>query len=496
MLLQKYSSGLADFAALQSVTPERALPPTAHPGPLRPPPPQQVMFRQLGSTQGGYGHSGDRATSRSAHSGQFRLPHRRQGHSGPAPRPRTPTTTTTTQPHPDSTTAEDGGSPHSRSSPAGTLGGAPLRSGSSLQAGRRGPAQGGGAWSGKGRKDVNLPYVITPEGSRWSSRVFQGLAKGNRMRICAEAAECLVPGAKQRLSAGEVLPVNITFWDAEREAWPELPGMLKRGSAGHYYISVDSQNGMQDCTLVEGVTDLRGLRGQQAVVLSRRGGWVVLARRYMPWEQRGEQQQEQGEQQQQRQGLEGDAAALGPHEQRGGNEGAGVGDAGQSSVQLPARNAGTTPKPRVLELPPGTPVPQLPQPVLRVDVTGRPKHGEVVFEVDTSATASPAGRANSWRWRRQHVGGHRQCGVGAAGGVSRQGLWRSCAVHWFAPPKRPGGAHCAGREGVLPAAAAIAAGHWCGARGTAANAAAAWGDGAGAGGWWRGPGPARAARRR
>ncbi len=86
--------------------------------------------------------------------------------------------------------------------------------------------------------------------------MFQGLAKGNRMRICAEAAECLVPGAKQRLSVGEVLPVPITYWDAEREVWPELPGMLKQASDGIYYLSVEFRNSTQDQTLAEGVTGL------------------------------------------------------------------------------------------------------------------------------------------------------------------------------------------------------------------------------------------------
>lgn len=252
---------------------------------------------------------------------------------------------------------------------------------SSLQAGRRGPAEGGGGtWSDRRRKGINLPYIITPDESRWSPRVFQGFGQGNRVRVSAEAAECLVPGAKQQLAAagGEPLPVPITFWDVDREAWTELLGVLKRDSEWHYYLSVDSQKGLQGCTLVECVT---GVRGRRPVVLSVRNGWVVLAPCYDSWKLEGQQQQQHGETEQ---GLEGDGAQ-GWHDSHDGDEDAGVRDPGQSNVQLPAGSVGTSPEPRVFELPPGTPVPQLPQPVLWMDVTGPPKHREVVFAVNMSA---------------------------------------------------------------------------------------------------------------
>ncbi len=153
--------------------------------------------------------------------------------------------------------------------------------------------------------------------------------------------------------------------------WREVGGSLERNSKGHYLLKKRIWTGARDETLVMGVM---GLRGQQPVVLSRRGGWVVVAPRYMPWEQQGEQQGQQGEQQDAEQGQQGKQRdrrrrrlrQLQPEHQRGNLQEGGSEDVGPGQ---PAGSAGSVPlEPLVFELPPGTPVPQLPHPVSQISL--------------------------------------------------------------------------------------------------------------------------------
>ncbi len=365
-------------------------------------------------------------TRTSAHSRpQLHLPHRRS-----RPRPRDPTTTTTAPPHPDSTIAEENRPESTLNGPAGF--GAVIRRvlfpwdslgiGSGLWAGRRGGGKTGSSEAGDGdrskraaaKKPGDVVYLRTLDEGDWSPRVFQGQVQSDSVRVSAETVECLFLGAKQNLAAcAEDDEVSIRFLacDYADGRWREVTGRLERDRKGQYFMRKRTWTGSQDCTLVQGVM---GRKGRHRVVLSRRGGWVVVAPRFASAAQKGEPQGQGGQVQQQGQGVEGQQQAQRmevrrwrlrevlqnglraevqgqqngsrlslPGVQKQGGEGLGQ---EQGPEQLPGPTGGAPCRPLVFELPPGTPVPQLPHPVSQISLTARRK--TVVLELPAATVAA------------------------------------------------------------------------------------------------------------